>query len=404
MPGTGRSETSTCEEWLVFVCGVEESDAICRDYQTLLIDCCTESFPLSDRSSETSVSIEPFIVKFIGVFELTDDNTMHIINAINELISPYLEMEIGEVLKYIGIEMRFMDEESAIISSADGGRKLQSSSTALIQVRGSLDLEGTSEEVNVWTKQKVTATIKNFFSVEHLRDKLLGTLVGKGLDLEDIVLHEGNVESIVFEEESSTQSVNDSNGDTDGNGSNNNPTGLIFAAICGGVVCLVVAVALFVNVKRRRRRTRFGSARGSLSTSDTATLNLRSGNDDLPDCSASNASSHDVSFPDLLGNARGKVKNGNVASERWYSEPGVSKSKISSGRLLGKHDNDELNHIENHASLYQAAKRSKKKKRRHRQPDEEVERAKAWAKEIRNKKSSSTPRPRENKEYTIDFY
>jgi hypothetical protein len=351
------------------------------------------------------VSIEPFIVKFIGVYELTHDNTMHIINAINELISPYLEMEIGEVLKYIGIEMSFMDQESAMISTADGGRKLQSSSTALIQVRGSLDLEGTSEEVNVWTKQKVTATIKNFFSVKHLRDKLLGTLVGKGLDLEEIVVHEGNVDSIVFEEESSTQSVNDSNGDTDGNGSSKNPTGLIFAAICGGVICLVVSVALFVHFKRRRSRTRFGSARGSLSTSDTTNLNLRSVNDDLPDCSASNASSHDISFPDLLGkNVRGKVKKGNVASERWYSEPGISKSKISSGRLLRKYDNDELNHIENDASLYQAAKQSRKKKRRHRQRDEEVERAKAWAKEIRNKKSSSAPRPRENNEYTIDFY
>ena len=100
----------------MFVCGVDDSEAICSDYQTLLIDCCTESFPLSDESYENSVTIDPFVVKFVGDFELTDDNTMLIINVINELISPYLMMEVGEILKYIGIEMIFMEEESVIIS------------------------------------------------------------------------------------------------------------------------------------------------------------------------------------------------------------------------------------------------------------------------------------------------
>ena len=264
-----------------------------------------------------------------------------------------------------------------------------------------MDLEGAREEVNVWTEPQVTATVKNCFSVAHLRDKLLDTLVEKGLDIKEIMIHDGNADSIVADEESSTQSSNEANADAGGEGNNKN--GLIVAAICGGVVCLVITIALLASIRRRRRRSKFGSARGSLSTSDTDTLNLRSSNDDLPDGNTTaDSSQHDVLFPDVFGNgARAKVKNKKVASERWCSEPGASESDISLGQLLGDYDNDELNCIEDEASSYQAIQRSKKKNRKQRQPDEEeVERAKAWAKQIRNKKSSA-PQPRENNEHTI---
>ena len=331
---------------------MDDSDAICTDYQILLIDCCTESFPLSDESYETTMGIDPFVVKFVGDFELTDDNTILIINVINELISPYLIVEVGKVLNRIDIGMTFMEEESVVISSAYAGQNLQSSSAALVEVKGSLDLEGASQDqVNMWTEQQVTVIVKNFFSVAHLRDELLDALVKKGLDLKEIVIHDGNADAIVTDEGSSTQSSNQGNGDSDGDGSNQNSTWLIVAAICGGIVCLVIAVALFTNIKRRRRR-RFGSARGSMSTSDTDTFNLRSGNDDLPDSNTSVASAHDVSFPDVFDNTQGgKLNNDNVASERWCSEPGASESDISLGQLLGDYNSDELNRIEDDAVI-----------------------------------------------------
>lgn len=348
------------------------------------------------------MSIEPFVVKFIGEFDLTEENAVLIINVIDQLIPEYLEMKVGAVLDSIGLQMKFMEEESVLISSAYGGRKLQSSTTALIEISGELGLEGASEEeLLVWNEQQVTAIVKDFFSVSHLLEKLFKALVEKGLALQEIIVHDGNTDSIVTEEGATTQSTNKA-GEESG-GSNKNRTGLVVAVICGSLICIVLAVALFVNIRRRRnRRFRVG---GTLSSVETDTLNLRSGKDDLPDCNASTASSH-ASFPGVRLVFGDELVSDNNAYQYQHQEAGASDSDISLGELLGDYDDIELNEIEDDASSLQAIRSHKSKRRSNRRDDEELERAKAWAKQIRNTKPLSAPQPRDDDygyEYTIDF-
>jgi hypothetical protein len=190
------------------------------------------------ESFESRVSIEPFVVQFIGDFELTNDAEMIIINVINELISPYLEMEVGDILKYIGMELEFLEDNDR--ANSGGQRRTLLPSIALLQVKGSLDLQGTSQDqVNAWNEQKVTSTVRNFFSVTHLVEKLLDTLVNnKGLNLNDIAIDNGNAGSIVTEERSSKESTNNS---TSSGGSSfvdyiQDETVLLIAGICGGVL------------------------------------------------------------------------------------------------------------------------------------------------------------------------
>jgi hypothetical protein len=373
------------------------------------------------ESFESRVSIEPFVVQFIGDFELTNDAEMIIINVINELISPYLEMEVGDILKYIGMELEFLEDNDRANS---GGQRRRLSSIDLLQVKGSLDLQGTSQDqMNAWTEQKVTSTVRNFFSVTHLVEKLLDTLVNKGLNLNDIAIDNGNAGSIVTEEMSSKQSTNNS---TSSEGSSfadyiQDETVLLIAGICGGVVCMILAVGLVVKIRiqwskkfkgvrrftyksgnagsfnqksgkvrrfkmpRIQWREKFGKVRRSMRKSgDTDTLNLRSGHDDLPDCNASIASSH-VSFPDVLGDAPENAKsNDNIAAERYadaaasgdcdislgellgddersHSDTGASDSDISLGELLGDYDDIELNDIEDGVSSYKGNRSSTKK-------------------------------------------
>lgn len=346
-----------------------------------------------EDSFEYNVSIEPFVVKFVGNFDLTDDSEMLIINVIDELISPYLMMEVGEILKYIDIEMRFMNEDNGIATSAYGGSRTLQSTAHLLEVSGSLDLEGASQDqVQAWDEQKVTAIVRDFFSVTHLDNKLLASLVEKDLNLNGIAIDDGNADSLVTDEGSSTQSTNNSSGGSSFADFIQNRTVLLVAGICGGVVCIILAVALVVKVRRIQWSEKFGKVRRVRKTMrksrNAETLNLRSGHDDLPDCNASTSASSHVSFPDVFGDAPENVKsNGdsvapdaasdsdislddllgdesNHMDERWYSEQGASDSDISLGELLGDYDDIELNDIEDRASSYKGIRSSKRNKKR----------------------------------------
>jgi len=320
------------------------------------------------------VSIDSIVVKFVGEFDLTEEVTVLIINTIDELIAPYLMGKIGEVLDFIDLDMNFMEEESKNITAATGSRDLEAVTTALIEVSGKLDLEGSEEEVLEWSSQRVTDVIMEFFTGVEL-EKLYKTLADKNLVLHKIEMHDGNTDSIVTEEGTNTQSTGEGESENgDGGGSNKNMTAVIAAATCGGFVCLVLAVAMFVNGRRQRRKFR-----SVQSIADTETLNLRSGKDDLPDCNASTSESH-VSFPDVLGV---EEPDKDISDHRVLSASHAPFSSIPEDDV----DIDaELDAILDDEYSFKAVHKKKKKKRRSTTREEhDLEKALSWAKRTRNK-------------------
>lgn len=256
--------------------------------------------------------IEPFVVKFVGDFELTDQVTLLVINTIDALMASYLIEKIGEYLDTIDLDMKFMEEESEPISNSEyvrrnPNRDLLPNTTALVEISGSIDIEGVSEEeLAEWNEQQMTSVVMSFFSGVEL-EKLFTALRDKGMSLEEIAMHDGTTDSIVADEGVTTQSTNEG-GQSDDGGSSKNMTALIAALVCGGFVFVTLGAALYMNNRRQRRKFRVADEMRSMSDHDS--LNLRSGNDDLPDCNASGShgsfpgldvSESHVSFPHLLG-------------------------------------------------------------------------------------------------------
>lgn len=253
----------------------------------------------SPRSFTQDASIDPFVVKFVGVFEMTEPNTFLIINTINGLIAPFLIGEIGDVLGDIDLDIIF---KNATNSTGDRAlRELQTTKTAWFQIAGKLELEGSSqEELDEWTPERVTEIVKSFFTGVEL-DKLFFTLSNNGLALDEIEMQDGSSDSIVTDEGTTTQSSGNESSTSESGGENKNTTAVVIASICGGFVFIVLAAAIYMNTRRQRKK--FRSAREMRSIPDNDSLNLRSGQDDLPD---SNGSATHVSFPHVLGDDEGE--------------------------------------------------------------------------------------------------
>ena len=270
-------------------------------------------------SFSKDVDVEPFAVRFIGDIQLTEQVTQQIIKTIDELIAPYLMNKIGEELDYIDLQMKLLEDESKNITSASNGRQLrelESLTTMLIEISGSLDLEGaTEEDLAEWDEQQVTAAVKSFFTGEELK-KLLTALKAKGLNLQEIMIHDGNTDSLVTDEDTTTQSS-----DEGGDDNNKKSKALIASLVCGGFVFVTLAAALYFNSRRRRNKLR--NSRELLSMSENDSLNLRSGKDELPDC---NASASHVSFPHLSGDPDEDV-DGEMDSDTLHAIKGTKKEK-----------------------------------------------------------------------------
>lgn len=242
-------------------------------------------------SFEQAVAVDPFGVRFVGDFDLTIQTTSLITNAINGLMAPYLDEKMGKVLASINLDIDLKN------ATDDTGRRdlreLESNTIALFGISGTLNFSSDSPDDLVdFTTQRVTNDVKGFFSGTTLED-LLSTLRNNGLTLDEIEMHDGSTDSIVTDEGPTTQTTNDGGDSTTQSSGNNNMTAVIIATLCGGFVFIVLAVALFVNIRKRKRK--FNRAQ-----SQTDNLNLRSGGDELPDASNGGSVSH-VSFPHLLG-------------------------------------------------------------------------------------------------------
>lgn len=340
------------------------------------------------------MAIEPFVVKFIGDFELTEEVIVLIIKTVDELIAPYLMGEVGEVLHDIDIEMKFMEEESVNITNAGSERDLESTTTALIGISGQLELKGSDEEALLeWSSERVTDVIKGFFVGGNL-EKLFATLDGKDLVLDKIEMHDEDLDSIVTDEGATTQSTSDGGGDG-GGGSTKNMTAIIAATVCGGIAFILLVAALYVSKHRRRKRHR--SMREMQSVTDSDTFNLRSGKDELlPDCNASTASH--ISFPDVFGDEEVEFS---LHSSDDLPKVNESAWHASLEQPLRDEFDDELDDLLGDDFSLQAIKHGKTKTRRshhHKHRDEhDLEKAREWAKKTRKKKRHvaplSTPQP-----------
>lgn len=298
------------------------------------------------------VGIEPFTVKFVGDFQLTPQVTYLIINTINGLIAPYLMREIA-VLDYIDLDIK--SKNATEDTTSRYLRDLQQSTSALFEISGKLELEGDTEEALAeWTPQRVTELVKDFFTGVEL-ENLFTTLKNNGLTLEEIAMHDGNTDSIVTDEDTTTQSTNEGGDTGSSGGGKNNMTAVLVATICGGFVFIVLAAALYANIRRNRKK--FQSARGMQSISESDTTNLRSGQDDLPDC---NASASHVSFPHLLGDDGDDDDLEYMDDDTLRAIKGKKKKKRSK--------RDELAEANSWASISISSdkkEKKKKKKKRH---------------------------------------
>jgi hypothetical protein len=247
------------------------------------------------RSFDNDVAIDPFVITFVGSFEMTNQNVNLIINSINGLIAPYLMEKMGDVLKYIDLEIEPVQEATNDTSSTEGGRflrDLQSGTITQFDIGGKLQLESNEESaLSQWTTEHVTSIVKEFFSGSTL-EELLKRLHESGLALDNIKMDDETTDAVVTDEDITTQTTNDNS--SNGEGGSKNKTAVIVASLCGGFVCIVLAVAMYMNTRRQRKK--FRSAREIHSMSQDDGLNLRSGEDDLVDCN--NSASH-VSFPHL---------------------------------------------------------------------------------------------------------
>jgi hypothetical protein len=203
--------------------------------------------------------------------------------------------KMGDVLKYIDLEIETFQEATNDTSSTEGGRflrDLQSGTIAQFEIGGKLQL-GSDEEsaLSQWTTAQVTSIVKEFFSSSTL-EELFKRLQDSGLALDSIKMDDETTDAVVTDGDITTQTTNDNS--SNGEGGSKNNTAVIVASLCGGFVCIVLAVAMYMNIRRQRKK--FRSAREIHSMSQDNGLNLRSGEDDLVDCN--NSASH-VSFPHL---------------------------------------------------------------------------------------------------------
>lgn len=285
----------------------------------------------------TVVEIDPFIVRFIGDFDLSqEDVPMSIMSAIDSLIPPFLASEMGSVLNDIGIDMEFIDISRYMY------RRVLQSSTAAIQVSGDLELLR-SDEASSWTSEKVTDIVKKFFTGASLV-KLLDTLKANGLSMDEVTMQDGTTDSIVTNEGDSTQDGTGTSGNNNGDdgqqdsGESNYSMAMIVVAICAGFVCVIVAAALFTIGRRRRKRRRVGREMDSFTESDFT--NLRSGQDELPDCNASVAGGSQVSFPDVFTSNRAR-RSGLMKDDEQYENEPIVKWDSTPATPTYQHSGDE---------------------------------------------------------------
>lgn len=360
--------------------------------------------PPFSHSLFITVDVIPFMVKFVGDFELTDSVTFTMISTINSLIAPYLMGEVGEILDDIYLDMKFMDT-----NSNNDGRNLQADTTARMEVSGELDLKGDNEELESWNSERVTEIVVGFFSGGNL-DKLISSLETHGLSMDEITTDDeaaddddtGDAAIVTDEGSSATQ-------DTDTNSNNNTDntqessgfmdmSTVVIASICAGAAFVVVAAALFVIGRRRRRRYRNGREMESFADSS----NLRSGGDDLPDSNVSVAASH-VSFPDVFNDEDGEPSP--VRGSNQYA-PVVVHDEYDDllDDILDK-DDDSSDSNDSARAVNRHRKHRRKTKRHHHRRSHDVEKASEWAKTVRktHKAPLSVPQPRDNDGYDDYF-
>lgn len=329
------------------------------------------------------VPVHPFIVSFAGDVELEERTVTIIYSNINGLIPMYLMGEIGQVLESIDLDMKYMEDESRNMTDvSDGGRHtrrdLLSKATVLIALSGTLELEGDSlGSLDGWDSDRLTPIVKGFFTGGN-RNKLLATLKSTGLAVDEIAVHEGTADSIVANEGTTSSSGDgtvSNGGDSDG-GKSRNMTAVIVATVCGGFI-VIVAAAIYVRGRRKQKsRNRYKNEMQSFA--DSYSLNLRSGQDDLPDSNAS-VSASQVSFPDVFVGV-GSDGRQNLLLPTLQG-PGDDEHDEYDDML------DDILDDEWDNDSSKAIKITKKKKSRGRGKEhgEDVEKAATWARKVRKK-------------------
>ena len=306
------------------------------------------------RLFNSEVAIDPFVVTFVGSFEMTNQNIYLIINSINGLVAPYLMERMSDVLKYIDLEVNPIQEAANDNSGTEGGRLLRAleSGTAQFGIGGKLQLESDEESaLSQWTSEKATLIIEEFFSGSTLQE-LLDRYRNSGLALDSIEIDGETTDAVVTDEGVTTQNTNDGGSSSSGEGGTKNLTAVIVASICGGFAFIVLAVAMYMNTRRQRKK--FRSAREMHSMSQDDGLNLRSGQDDLQDCN--NSASH-VSFPHLDADEVDLEDFGEMDDDTLKAIKGKKKRSSKRG---------DIERANSWASISLASEKKKKKRKKKR--------------------------------------
>ena len=226
---------------------------------------------------------------------------MVIINTVNQLLGSYLQGEIGDVLDKVDLSLKFLDNETvAATKHATGATKSESSTvtrpgvgahrqllestTLLLEVSGSIDIESSkTNDTLAFTKERVTTIFKEFFEGVP-RDRLYDQLRSKDITVDTIIIIDADADSI----ENNHNPANTSAGD-DG-GSN---TALIAGLVGGGVALVALMTALFIRSHRKQSKTGVHDELGSASDHETKSGEQRS-------TFARETLTNRVSFPSLL--------------------------------------------------------------------------------------------------------
>ena len=185
---------------------------------------------------------------------------MLIIKTVDELLGPYLQGEIGEVLDKVDVSLTFQDNKAVAATEPPTGttepqsstitrpgvgarRQLEEPTTYLMEVSGSIDIVGGNmDDLLALTKERVTTIFKEFFEGVP-RERLYEQLRNKGCLVDTIVIIDGDADSVENNDNPATTSPAD-------DGSNN--TALIAGLVAGGVALIALAAALILHRRKRR--------------------------------------------------------------------------------------------------------------------------------------------------------